>query len=93
MVSTMRKPSRQVLSLETDPAGRAKYGVSTSAIGSVVNLASRLESYAKRGQILVTASTYAIVRDAIEANRLGRMKLRGKEEEIEVFDVVGVRGA
>ena len=64
-----------------------------TVIGDSVNLASRLESYAKRGQILITAATYALVRDAIEAKALGRMKLRGKEEELQVYEVVGVRGA
>ena len=64
-----------------------------TVIGDSVNLAARLESYAKRGQILITASTYALVRDAIEANPLGRMKLRGKEAEQQVFEVIGVRGA
>jgi adenylate cyclase len=64
-----------------------------TVIGDHVNLASRLESYAKPGQILITSTTYAIVRYSIEAHRLGPMRLRGKEEEIEVYEVTGVRGA
>ena len=33
MVSRMRTPSRMVLSLEAEPGGRSRYGVSTSPIG------------------------------------------------------------
>ena len=63
-----------------------------TVIGDSVNLASRLESYAKPGQILIAAHTYAIVKDAIHARSLGRLKVRGKEEELEVYEVIGVRG-
>jgi adenylate cyclase len=63
-----------------------------TVIGDSVNLASRLESYAKPGQILVTAAMYALVKDAIEGRALGRIKVRGKEEELEVYEVLGVRG-
>src|SRR5207248_6124590 len=47
-----------------------------TVIGDSVNLASRLESYAKPGQILITAHTYAIVKDSIDARSLGRLKVR-----------------
>jgi len=62
-----------------------------TVIGDSVNLASRLESYARPGQILITEQTYEIVRDAIEARALGRLKVRGKEDELEVYEVLGVR--
>ena len=64
-----------------------------TVIGDNVNLASRLESYAKPGQILITSTTYGIVRYGIEARRLGPMRLRGKEDEVEVYEVIGARGA
>jgi len=63
-----------------------------TVIGDSVNLASRLESYAKAGQILIAEHTYEIVKDAIEARPLGRLKVRGKEDELEVYEVLGVRG-
>ena len=34
MLARIRRPSRQVLSLDTEPGGLAKYGVSISATGS-----------------------------------------------------------
>jgi adenylate cyclase len=63
-----------------------------TVIGDNVNLAARLESQAKGGQILIAGSMYAALADAVEARRLGPMKVKGKEEEIEVYEVVGVRG-
>ncbi len=63
-----------------------------TVIGDSVNLASRLESYAKPGQILIAEHTYDIVKDAIEARPLGRLKVRGKEDELDVYEVLGVRG-
>jgi adenylate cyclase len=63
-----------------------------TVIGDSVNLASRLESYARPGQILIAENTYDIVKDAIEARSLGPLKVRGKEEELEVYEVLGVRG-
>jgi adenylate cyclase len=62
-----------------------------TVIGDSVNLASRLESYARPGQILIADHTYEIVKDAIDARPLGRLKVRGKEEEREVYEVLGVR--
>jgi adenylate cyclase len=64
-----------------------------TVIGDSVNLASRLESYAKAGQILISGHTYALVKSAIDARPLGPMKVRGKEDELDVYEVLGVRGA
>jgi len=64
-----------------------------TVVGDSVNLAARLESAAKPGQILISGPTYARVRDAVQARALGPMKVKGKEEEIDVYAVVGVRGA
>jgi len=64
-----------------------------TVVGDSVNLAARLESAAKPGQILIAGATYARVRDAVQARALGPMKVKGKEEEIDVYAVLGVRGA
>jgi len=63
-----------------------------TVIGDSVNLAARLESYAKAGQILISAHTHALVKHAIDARPLGRLKVRGKEDELDVYEVLGVRG-
>jgi adenylate cyclase len=64
-----------------------------TVIGDSVNLASRLESYARAGQVLVAAETYERVRADIEARALGPMRVRGKEEPVEVYEVLAVHRA
>jgi adenylate cyclase len=56
-----------------------------------VNLASRLESNSKAGQILISEQTYLKVQAAVQARSLGRIKVKGKEEEIGVYEVLGMR--
>jgi adenylate cyclase len=60
-----------------------------TVIGDSVNLASRLESQAKPGQILITSPTFEKVHAEVEAHSLGKLHVKGKEEEIEVYEVVG----
>ncbi|NTU78448.1 MAG: GAF domain-containing protein, partial [Chloroflexales bacterium] len=63
-----------------------------TAIGDTVNLASRLQTRAEGGQVLINASTYAQVRDHVEARPLGKIQVKGKAEEVEVLLLLGVRG-
>jgi adenylate cyclase len=58
-----------------------------TVIGDSVNLAARLESNAKPGQILISHRTYERVRDLVDARPLGRIRVKGKEEEVEVYEV------
>jgi adenylate cyclase len=62
-----------------------------TVIGDSVNLASRLESNSKAGQILISEQTYMKVQAAVDARSLGRIKVKGKEDEIGVYEVVGMR--
>jgi adenylate cyclase len=61
-----------------------------TVIGDKVNLAARLESNAKPGQILVSESTYTQVADQVKARCLGPMNVKGKEERVTVFEVLGL---
>jgi len=63
-----------------------------TVIGDSVNLAARLESNAKPGRILISHRTYERVHDLVEVVPLGPIKVKGKEEEVEVYEVVGVGG-
>jgi adenylate cyclase len=64
-----------------------------TVVGDTVNLAARLEAVAKPGQILISSAILTKLGEAVGARPLGRMRVKGKEEEIEVYDVVAVRGA
>jgi adenylate cyclase len=61
-----------------------------TVIGDSVNLAARLESNAKPHQILISHRTYERVRDLVDARPLGRIRVKGKEEEVEVYEVLGL---
>jgi adenylate cyclase len=62
-----------------------------TVIGDSVNLASRLESNAKPGRILISGRTYDKVKSLVEVVPLGPIKVKGKEEQVEVYEVVGHR--
>src|SRR5262245_38223502 len=63
-----------------------------TVIGDTVNLGARLQASAKSGQILISHRTYTAVRDEVEARPLGPLKVKGKEEEVDVYEVIGMLG-
>ena len=48
-----------------------------TVIGNQVNVAARLESLAKPGQILVSQRTYSRVSDIVEAEEIGEINVKG----------------
>jgi class 3 adenylate cyclase len=58
-----------------------------TAIGDVVNVASRLEGLARPGQTLATAAVVTAAGDGFPARTLGPQPLRGKREPVEVFEL------
>lgn len=62
-----------------------------TAIGDTVNTAARLESNAKRGQILISSDVYEAVKDRIEAVEIGVIPLKGKKDGAFVYEVNGLK--
>ncbi|NIM02961.1 HAMP domain-containing protein [bacterium] len=62
-----------------------------TVIGDTVNLTSRLEPLNKQfgTQILISESTYSEVKDDIEVREIPDVELRGKEQKVKVYDVLG----
>jgi adenylate cyclase len=60
-------------------------------LGSVTNLASRLSTTAKPGQILVTQRVFAAAEEKIEAEPVGEIKLKGFSRPIPAYEVLGLR--
>jgi adenylate cyclase len=58
-----------------------------AAIGTVANLASRLCSEAKSGQILVSQRILTAVEDIVEAEPLGEVSLKGLTQIVHVHDI------
>jgi class 3 adenylate cyclase len=55
------------------------------AHGDAVNLAARLQQGASAGQVVVSAPTYALIRDLATVRPLGRFAVKGKSEDVEAF--------
>lgn len=62
-----------------------------TAIGDTVNVASRLCSNAKGGQILISEATYLEIVEMVEVKVLDPIKVKGKAEPIKIFEVVRLR--
>ena len=60
-----------------------------TVIGNEVNTAQRFESNAGPGQILITGSTYERVKHTVQVRELGRLRVAGKQEGVEAYDVLG----
>ena len=61
-----------------------------TAIGSVVNTASRLEGIAKAGEVIISPEVYERLKGRIIADSLGKYQLKGITEPMEVYRVTGV---
>jgi len=58
-----------------------------TAIGDTVNTAARLESNAKRGQILISGEVYDAVKDRVKVTPIGEIPLKGKSKGVFVYQV------
>jgi class 3 adenylate cyclase len=67
--------------------GRLDYG----AIGTVTNLAARLCSAAKTGQILVSQRLLGAVEALAEAEPIGELPFKGFSKPVPTFNVVGLK--
>jgi adenylate cyclase len=66
--------------------GRYDYG----AVGTVLNLASRLWDEARAGQIVVSRRVLAEIEDLVEAEPVGALSLKGFGRPVEAFAVLDV---
>jgi class 3 adenylate cyclase/tetratricopeptide (TPR) repeat protein len=67
--------------------------IGEAVAGDVVNTASRMQGLAPPGGIVIGESTYARVRDAVVAERLEPVRVKGKAEPIVVWQILGERDA
>ncbi|MFC1858855.1 adenylate/guanylate cyclase domain-containing protein [Thermodesulfobacteriota bacterium] len=59
-----------------------------TAIGDTTNLASRMQSTAKPGTIFLSEETHRLVKDFFELQSIGKIDIKGKEEQQEAFKLV-----
>ena len=67
--------------------GRYDYG----ALGPVTNLASRLSTGAEAGQTLISQRVYAAVEDAVDAQPVGELELKGFGRPVAAYEVRRIR--
>lgn len=63
-----------------------------TAIGDAMNTAARLCSQAKAGEIVISETTYAKMKDRVEAIALPPVDLKGKQNKLRIYNVVGLKG-
>lgn len=62
-----------------------------TAIGDTINLASRLQGLSDNSQITVSEETYRLVADSVMAERVGPRIIRGREEPVVTYLILGLR--
>lgn len=59
-----------------------------TVIGDAVNVASRLQSAADKGQILITEACYEKIKESFDCKKVGEKILKNKREPIMVYEVL-----
>ncbi|SFQ75140.1 Adenylate cyclase, class 3 [Halopseudomonas formosensis] len=60
-------------------------------IGREVNLASRLESAAEAGEILISHETWSLTKDLVMCRDKGQLNVKGFSRPLQIYQVVGLR--
>ena len=68
--------------------GAMRAGGDATVMGDVVNTASRLQTSAQPGQIVVGPATYAATRRAVRYESLGPLAVRGRDETVDAWVAV-----
>jgi class 3 adenylate cyclase len=59
-----------------------------TVVGDVVNTASRFQSIAKAGQIIISETAYEKVKESFNCKRVGEVSLKNKQYPISIYEVI-----
>lgn len=62
-----------------------------TAIGDTINTASRLSGITEGGQIVITESTYKLIKEKANVKKLPAIKVKGKEKELIIYEVLSLK--
>jgi adenylate cyclase len=62
-----------------------------TAIGDEVNLTSRIEAHSLRGQILIGANTYQLVKDFVEVGVVNSVQVKGKRQPVNFYELLATQ--
>ncbi|HJP65820.1 MAG TPA: adenylate/guanylate cyclase domain-containing protein [Actinomycetota bacterium] len=62
-------------------------------LGDAVNTAARLQQAAEPGEVMVSASVWRRVRDRYDAEHIGLLEVKGREQRVDAYRIVGPRRA
>ena len=65
---------------------RASYG----AVGTPINVAYRIESFTVGGQILISPTTYELIRAELKIQGTKEVKFKGVDAPVTLYDVAGI---
>jgi adenylate cyclase len=71
-----------------DKGLREVYPMTNTVVGNQVNIAARLESMAKPGEILISRRTYSKAKDIASIEEAGTFHLKGIHSPIAVYRVL-----
>jgi class 3 adenylate cyclase len=59
-----------------------------TVIGDAVNIAQRLQSTAKAGQIIITEDVYEMAKESFKCQRIGEVSLKNKAKPVVIYEVM-----
>lgn len=72
-------------------AGATGDGRQTGVLGDAVNIAARLQQTASPGEVLVSASVWRRIRERYEAQHIGLIEVKGREQPVGAYRIEGPR--
>lgn len=91
----IKKPMQIRIGINTGFCTVGTFGTSYhrdyTALGTQVNLASRLESVAQPGEILVAWETWSLIKDVIMCRDKGEVRVKGFSHPVKVYQVINLR--
>lgn len=64
-----------------------------TAISDSINTCKRIQENAAKNQILITREAFERVKEQVEASSFSTLTVKGKAQSIEVYEVLGLKGA